>query len=125
MYFLADSLCAPQIRAARAQLLRRRLVRGVRPAACSSGGTGLAEERATPGARAGGARHNQEIPVMIQSLLMMVGMLGIAFGLFGVALARMLRVDGCDQDAAETRHNARLLIVTGTTLLVMSLAQVG
>lgn len=62
---------------------------------------------------------------MIHSLLMTVGMLGIAFGLFGVALARMLLVDGCDQDAAETRHNACLLLVTGTTLLVVSLAGVG
>lgn len=62
---------------------------------------------------------------MIPSLLMVVGMLGIAFGLFGVALARVLLVGGCDQDAAETRHNARLLIATGTTLLVVSLAQVG
>jgi hypothetical protein len=62
---------------------------------------------------------------MIHSLLMTFGMLGIALGLFGVALARTLLVDGCEHDAAETRHNASLLLVTGVTLLVVSLAQVG
>lgn len=62
---------------------------------------------------------------MIHSLLMMIGMLGLAFGMFGIALARMLFVDGCERDAAETRHNANLLLVTGTTLLVVSLASVG
>jgi hypothetical protein len=62
---------------------------------------------------------------MIHSLLMMVGMFGVAFGLFGVALARMLGVDGCEEDAAATRHNAALLLIAGVALLVVSLARVG
>lgn len=58
---------------------------------------------------------------MIHSLLMIFGMLGVAFGLFGVALARMLFVDGCEEDAAATRHNAALLLVAGVALLAVSL----
>lgn len=61
---------------------------------------------------------------MIQPVLMAFGMLGIAFALFGFALARMLLVDGSDKDAAETTHNASLMLVTGVTLLVFSLASV-
>jgi hypothetical protein len=62
---------------------------------------------------------------MIQPLLMTFGMLGIAFGLFGVALARMLLVDGCERDAAETRHNAALMLATGLALLIFSMASIG
>lgn len=61
---------------------------------------------------------------MIQPLLMTFGMLGVAFGLFGIALARMLLVDGSDRDAAETRHNAQLVLVAGAALLLVSLASV-
>jgi hypothetical protein len=59
---------------------------------------------------------------MIQPLLLTFGLLGIAFGLFGIALARLLLGDGAERDAYETGHNARLILVTGTTLIIVSLA---
>ena len=62
---------------------------------------------------------------MTASLLATFGMLGLALGLFGIALAGMLLVGGCAQAADETRHNAGLLLVTGTVLLVVGVAGVG
>lgn len=59
---------------------------------------------------------------MILSLLATFGMIGLAAGLFGLYLARLLFVDGCAAGAAETRHNAQLLLVTGGTLLMLALA---
>lgn len=55
-------------------------------------------------------------------LLAIFGLIGLAAGLFGLYLARLLFVDGCAAGAAETRHNAQLLLVTGGTLLILALA---
>ena len=62
---------------------------------------------------------------MIPSLLAPFGLLGFAAGLFGLYLARLLYVDGCTTDAAETRHNARLLLATGSTLLILAMTWTG
>jgi H+/Cl- antiporter ClcA len=62
---------------------------------------------------------------MIPSLLAPFGIIGIAAGLFGLYLARLLLVDGSDKDAAETRHSARLLLATGGTLLIVAMTWTG
>lgn len=62
---------------------------------------------------------------MIASMLLTFGMLGLTFGLFGLALARLMLVDGSEHDAAETTHNARLMLVTGTTLLIVGMVGIG
>lgn len=59
---------------------------------------------------------------MIQSLLGTFGMLGIVFGMFGFAIAGSWLCGGCPTDAADIRGNARLLLLTGTTLLVFAAA---
>lgn len=62
---------------------------------------------------------------MIALLLAPFGLIGIAAGLFGLYLARLLRVDGSDGDALVTRHNARLMLATGSTLLIVALLWTG
>ncbi len=62
---------------------------------------------------------------MLSSLLMTFGVLGIAFGLFGIMLARSVFIGDCEHERRETNHNAGLLLVTGATLLVVSMAWVG
>lgn len=62
---------------------------------------------------------------MIPALLAPFGLIGIAAGLFGLYLARLLRVDGSAEDAAETGHNARLLLAASSTLLVVAMAWTG
>jgi hypothetical protein len=59
---------------------------------------------------------------MIGSLLAPFGIVGIAAGLFGLYLARLLMADGYSADATEARHNARLLMATGGTLLLVALS---
>jgi len=58
-------------------------------------------------------------------LLAMFGMIGLTAGLFGLYLARMLHVDGLPEDAAETRHNAQLLVISALAMLVVSMARLG
>jgi hypothetical protein len=60
---------------------------------------------------------------MILSLLATFGTLGIAFGLFGLYLARTLLGGGSEEGASDARHNAHLLLITGATLLIVSLAR--
>lgn len=55
---------------------------------------------------------------MIGSLVASFGLIGLAAGLFGLYLARLL-VDGSAEDAAETRHNAQIMLSLGTTLLIV------
>ncbi len=62
---------------------------------------------------------------MIAVLLAPLGLVGIAAGLFGLYLARLLMGDGCSADAHETRHSARLLVVTGGTLLLVAVLWTG
>lgn len=62
---------------------------------------------------------------MIASLLISFAMIGIAAGLFGFYLARLLLVDGLSADAAETNHNARLLLLVSVLLMAVSLGAGG
>lgn len=62
---------------------------------------------------------------MIGLLLLPIGMLGVAAGLFGLYLACLLRGDGCAENAAEARHNAQLLLAAGSTMLIVALAGTG
>jgi hypothetical protein len=62
---------------------------------------------------------------MILSLLAPFGVIGIAAGLFGLYLARLLLVDGSADDAAATGNNARLLLALGSTLLAVAMFWTG
>lgn len=62
---------------------------------------------------------------MIGSLLIPFAILGVAAGLFGLYLARLLFVDGSTADAAEARHNARLILAASSTMLIVALAGTG
>jgi hypothetical protein len=60
---------------------------------------------------------------MLYQLLATFGTLGVAFGLFGFVLARTLLGGEGEQAASDARHNATVLLVTGATLLIYSLAR--
>lgn len=59
---------------------------------------------------------------MLLPMLSSVGMIGLMAGLFGLYLSRLLLGDGCGEEAAETRHNALLLVVSGAASIAVSLA---
>jgi hypothetical protein len=54
-----------------------------------------------------------------------MGMLALAAGLFGIYLARLLQGDGWIEAANETSNNARILLITGSAVLVVALARIG
>jgi hypothetical protein len=58
---------------------------------------------------------------MLPPLLATFGMVGLIAGLFGLYLARQLVVNGAPEDAAETSHNASLLMATGTTMVLFGM----
>jgi hypothetical protein len=62
---------------------------------------------------------------MILSLLATFGTLGIAFGLLGLYLASTLLGGGWEEAAADARHSAHMLLITGATLLIVTLARSG
>ncbi len=62
---------------------------------------------------------------MIGSLLLSIGMIGIAAGLFGLYLACLLRGDGSLENAAAARHNAHLLLAASGAMLLVALAATG
>jgi hypothetical protein len=62
---------------------------------------------------------------MLAPLLVSLAMVGLAAGLFGLYLARLLTVDGCPEDAAETRHHAGLLLSFSAMLLTFGMLWVG
>jgi hypothetical protein len=61
---------------------------------------------------------------MILSLLATFGTLGIAFGLLGLYLASTL-LGGWEEAASDARHSAHMLLITGATLLIVTLARSG
>jgi hypothetical protein len=62
---------------------------------------------------------------MMLSLLATFGAIGIAFGLLGLYLASTLLGGGWEEAAADARHNAHLLLITGATLLIVTMARAG
>jgi hypothetical protein len=62
---------------------------------------------------------------VILTLLATFGTVGIGLGLFGLYLARVLLGGGWEEAASDARHNAHLLLVTGVTLLIVTLARSG
>lgn len=62
---------------------------------------------------------------MLVYLLQTIGMLGVAAGLFGMYLARLLRGDGWLEAAHETTANAYRLLIVGGAVLAVALTRVG